>query len=911
MTATTPPRTASAEGYAPYNPAETETRWYDFWLEHDLFKPESHPNFGRRQPFVITMPPPNVTGGLHNGHTLFVTLEDVMIRWHRMLGDPSLWVPGRDHAGIAGQLVVERDLKARGIDRHELGREKFLDQMREWMETYGLHIQKQLRKLGASADWSRDMFTMDLHHVRAVRTAFVRLFNKGLIYRGHRIANWCKDCHTVLSDLEVNYKEVQGQLTYVRYPIVEGNDEWITVATTRPETILGDVGVAVHPRDARYRDVIGKHVRIPHVNRIGVIVADDVVDPEFGTGAVKITPAHDPTDFEIAQRHDLPAVNVMNLDGTMNAAAGGYAGLTTLEARKRLVAELEQSGQLVKQEPYSHSVGHCFRSGTVLEPLLLDQWYLRIKPLADPAIDVVREGTIRIIPERFARVYFNWMENIRDWCISRQLWWGHRIPVYYCDAPGCTERWASVDEPEGCPRCGVAQFHQDPDVLDTWFSSGLWPFSTLGWPDETPDLRTFYPTSVMETGHDILFFWVARMIMFGLEFTGQAPFHTVYLHGLIRAEGGVKMSKTKGNVQDPLELIAEYGTDALRLGVAIGITPGNDFTLTPNILDARRDFVNKLWNIGRFVLAATTPAQRRGALEAAVPSAEAALVERWIASRLSTITTEVTRLLAEFNFGEAGRVIHDFLWDEVADWYLEGFKVLTRSGKADGGLLARVYEKTLRLLHPYAPFVTEELWQRLTMGIAERPLSIMMAEWPQPADARDLSAESEWADIMALTRAARTLRNEYHIEPSNTVGASILARAPQAAAFWRANSDLVGALPGTRLSPIQVVESAAGAPTDLASRSIGAVAGGAELLIPAEGLFDVQTELARTRTELADAEKQVKRLEGLLGGEFSRKAPPETVERERERLVEQRERLETLQRRLQTLDRLAGGSPRE
>jgi len=436
--------------YAPYNPAETEAHWYDFWESNQLFRPESHPNFGKRDPFVITMPPPNVTGGLHNGHTLFVTLEDIMIRWHRMLGDPSLWVPGRDHAGIAGQLVVERDLRQRGIDRHDLGREKFLDQMWEWMETYGRQIQVQLRKLGASADWSRDMFTMEPHHVQAVRTAFVRLYEKGLIYRGHRIANWCKDCQTVLSDLEVEYKEVQGALTYVRYPVTDAPGESIVVATTRPETILGDVGVAVHPKDKRYAHLVGKHVLIPHVQRTGVIVADEAVDPEFGTGAVKLTPAHDPTDFEIGLRHGLPTINVMNLDGTMNEEAGAYAGLTTQEARKRLVAELEANDQLVKIEPYTHSVGHCFRSGTILEPLLLDQWYLSIKPLADPALEAVRDGSIRIIPERFARVYYNWMENIRDWCISRQLWWGHRIPIYYCDAPDCAEQWVSIEEPERC-----------------------------------------------------------------------------------------------------------------------------------------------------------------------------------------------------------------------------------------------------------------------------------------------------------------------------------------------------------------------------------------------------------------------------------------------------------------------------
>jgi valyl-tRNA synthetase len=851
---------------------------------------------------VITMPPPNVTGGLHNGHTLFVTLEDIMIRWHRMLGDPSLWVPGRDHAGIAGQLVVERDLRAKGIDRHDLGREKFVDQMWEWMETYGLQIQKQLRRLGASADWSRDMFTMDPHHVTAVRTAFKRLYDKGLIYRGHRITNWCKDCQTVLSDLEVEYREVKGELTYVRYPVIESDGEWITVATTRPETILGDVAVAVHPDDARYRELIGKHVRIPHVNRIGPIVGDAAVDPEFGTGAVKVTPAHDPTDFEIAQRHNLPAINVMNLDGTMNTEAGAYAGLTTQETRKRLVEELKEAGQIVKQEPYTHSVGHCSRSGTVLEPLLTDQWYLRIKPLADPAIDVVRDGRIRIIPERYAKVYFNWMENIRDWTISRQLWWGHRIPIYYCDAPGCGEQWASVEEPTRCPSCGNTEFHQDADVLDTWFSSGLWPFSTLGWPDDTPDLRMFYPTSVMETGHDILFFWVARMIMFGLEFTERIPFHTVYLHGLIRAEGGVKMSKTKGNVQDPLELIAEYGTDALRLGVVIGNSPGNDFTLTANILDARRDFVNKLWNIGRLVIARTTAEQRRHAMAPAVPREGAPLVERWIGSRLDAVTAEVTRLLGEFNFGEAGRIVHDFIWDEVADWYVEAYKVLPAP---DGALLAQVYEKTLRLLHPLTPFVTEELWQRLTTGMAERPISISMADWPQPADARDPVAEAGWADIIALTRAARTLRADYRIEPARVIGASIAARSPRLAEFWRDNAELLGALPGTRLKPIDVLEVSNGDGSDLAARSIAAVAGGAELLIPAAGLFDVQTELRRTSSELADAEKRVGDLERRLAGEFSQKAPPEVVEPERQRLSEQRDRLQTLERRRETLTRLA------
>ncbi len=899
---------AAGDTYAPYNPKDAEGRWYDFWMEHQLFRPESHKSFGRRDPFVITMPPPNVTGGLHNGHTLFVTLEDIMIRWHRMLGDPSLWVPGRDHAGIAGQLVVERDLRGKGLSRHDLGREKFLEQMWEWMETYGLHIQLQLRKLGASADWSRDLFTMDPHHVRSVRTAFVRLYEKGLIYRGHRIANWCKDCATVVSDLEVEYREVKGQLTYVRYPIVDAENrptgEWITVATTRPETILGDVGVAVHPKDSRYRHLVGKPVLIPHVKRRGVVVADDAVDPEFGTGAVKLTPAHDLTDWEIAQRHSLPAVNVMNLDGTMNENAGAYRGMTIQEARKGILEELQASDQLVKQEEYTHAVGHCQRSGTVIEPLLLDQWYLKIKPLAEPALNVVRDGTIRIIPERFAKVYYNWMENIRDWCISRQLWWGHRIPVYYCDAPGCGERWASIDEPKVCPRCGSQSLHQDPDVLDTWFSSGLWPFSTLGWPEETPDLKTFYPTSVMETGYDILFFWVARMIMFGLEFTGQIPFHTVYLHGLVKAAGGQKMSKTKGNVQDPLELIEQYGTDALRLAVTIGNTPGTDFTLTPGNLEARRDFVNKLWNVGRFVMTNTSPAERARALEPAVVGEQARLSDRWIVSRLNGTIRDATRLLGEFSFGEAGRVVHDFVWDELADWYVEAFKVYAREGSADRVLLAQVFEKVLRLLHPFAPFVTEELWQRLTSGAKDRPVALMIQDWPE-AGRPDPRAETHWNELMEVVRAARAVRADYGIGPARMVPATVAAGSEKRAEFWRAHASLLGQLPGTRLQPVEVTK--ASTVPELATRALAAVAGGVELLIPAEGLFDVDAELRRAEAERDEAEAQVSRLEGLLKRPgFVENAPNDVVRRTRDDLAEQRERMETLQRRLSTLRRLQG-----
>jgi len=750
-------------------------------------------------------------------------------------------------------------------------------------------------------DWSREYFTMDENLSRAVREAFVRLHEEGLIYRGKYIVNWCPRCETAISDLEVKHEEIPGKLYEIRYPVI-GTSEFITVATTRPETMLGDTAVAVNERDERYKHLHGKKVLLPLMNHEIPIITDELAQPEFGTGAVKVTPAHDPNDFEAGLRHNLPQIEIMDQHARMNENAGPYAGLDRYAARKRVLEDLQAQGFFVGEKSYTIAIGKCDRCGTVVEPRLSTQWFIKIQPLAARAIEVVERDYIRFTPANYRQIYLNWMRNIHDWCISRQLWWGHRIPLYYCDAPGCGELWASVDEPERCRKCGSTLFHQDPDVLDTWFSSGLWPFSTLGWPDETRDLQTFYPTSVMETGHDILFFWVARMIMFGLEFTGQAPFHTVYLHGLIRAEGGVKMSKTKGNVQDPLELIDEYGTDALRLGVTIGVTPGNDFTLTSDILDSRRDFVNKLWNIGRFVMASTTPEVRRRALEPAAPKAGAPLAERWIASRLASVTADVTRMLGEFNFGEAARVIHDFIWDEVADWYVEAFKVLARGGQADGALLAQIFEKLLRLLHPFAPFATEELWQRITTGISDRPIALMIAEWPRPIDNRDASAEADWSDIMALTRAIRTLRGDYHIEPSKVVAASIVPGSRERADFWQAQADLLGALPGTRLNPIEILN----APL-LAAQSIATVAGGVELLIPAEGLFDVEAELARTDQELSNAQKQLQRLEGLLGSDFSSKAPPETVAHERGRLEEQRERQQTLERRRATLSRLGGG----
>src|ERR1700704_1138247 len=718
-----------------YEPQQIEPRWADFWVREQLFRAD--PN-APGPVFSIVIPPPNVTGSLHIGHMLDHTEIDILTRWHRMRGYNTLYLPGMDHAGISTQRVVVRELAEQGIDYRTLGREEFIRRVWKWKEESGGKITQQMKQIGESCDWSREKFTLSPELSRVVRMVFVQLYEQGLIYRAHYMTNWCPVCLTVLSDLEVLHEERAGHLWHIRYPVV-GTNEHIVVATTRPETMLGDTAVAVHPEDERYKHLVGKRVLLPLMEREIPIIADEMVDREFGTGAVKITPAHDPNDFELGRRHHLPEIDVMTDDGHMSAAAGPYAGLDRFEARKKIVEDLKAHGLLEQITEHTHAIGICERSRTIVEPRASTQWFCKMKPLAEPAIAAVERGDIQIVPENRRQEYFNWMRNIRDWTLSRQLWWGHRIPAWYCE--DCKQVNVAVDDPAKCMKCGSPKLTQDPDVLDTWFSSGLWPFSTLGWPDDTADLRTYYPTSVMETGYDILFFWVARMIMFGLKFTNRPPFHTVYLNGLIRAHGGVKMSKVKGNVQDPLELIQEYGTDALRLALTIGITPGNDFTLSPSMLDARRDFINKLWNIGRFVMSATTPEQRRRALAPAVARDNAPLAERWIASRLAAVTAEMTRLLGEFNFGEAARVIHDFIWDEVADWYVEAFKILARDDQADGALLVQVYEKALRMLHPYAPFATEELWQRLTTGIADRPIALMIAQWPDPAEARDAAAE--------------------------------------------------------------------------------------------------------------------------------------------------------------------------
>jgi valyl-tRNA synthetase len=902
-----------------YDPRQVEDKWYRRWEEAGYFKPRIDP---AKRPFTVIMPPPNVTGELHVGHALTASIEDAVVRWHRMLGDPTLWLPGRDHAGIAAQLVVERTLTQEGKTRYDLGREQFLERMWDWIQRYGGIIDEQHRRLGVSVDWDRTQFTMDPGPARAVRTIFKRLYDKGLIYRGTRITNWCPRCRTALSDLEVAYQEDDGILAYVRYPVVESPGESITIATTRPETILADTAVAVNPQDSRYQRFIGQHVRVPVVDREVPIVGDAAVEMEFGTGALKITPGHDPVDYEVGQRHNLPIVVVIGLDGKMNAEAGAYAGLDPAEARDRFVEDLRARGLLEKVEPYRHSVGHCDRCKTVVEPLISEQWYVRMAPLAKPAIEVVRDGRIRIIPERFAKVYFNWLDNIRDWCISRQLWWGHRIPVWYCRA--CPKEIVAVEEPTNCPGCG-GPLEQDPDVLDTWFSSGLWPFSTLGWPDDTEDLRYFYPTSLMETGYDILFFWVARMIVLGLEAMGEVPFREVYLHGLIRV-GREKMSKVKGNVLNPLDLIERYGTDALRLSLVVGTTPGNDTQLNERKLEDSRNFVNKLWNSARYVLmnvpAAERPTGAPEAQEAAPllePPTHASLADRWIISRANHVAAETTRLLQEYQLGEAARTVQDFLWSEYCDWYLEIAKIQLRgedptAQQATRYTLGHVLEQTLRLLHPFAPFVTEELWQTLRRpdpgqlpegsdgqlqavqdGLAGREPapSIMVAAWPTPGP-RDLEAERAVDDVVALVTSVRNLRQEKGVEPRRFVPATLVGGAR--ANLLRAQAGIIGGL--ARLEPVEVVEALPEPPRE----ALPLVAGGFEAYLPAAGLFDVATERQRLLGEIGQVAQLVERSEALLARPgFTEKAKPEVVEAERTKLATNRERLERLRGQLAVL----------
>ena len=874
-----------------YEPGQVEQKWYQFWLEKGYFKPEIDPE---KKPFVIIMPPPNVTGELHIGHALTATLEDIMTRWHRMKGDPTLWLPGVDHAGIATQVVVEQMLAKEGLDRHKLGREKTQERIRQWAESRREIIAQQHERMGASCDWSRERYTLDEGPSRAVRTAFVRLYNKGLIYRGERIINWCPRCATAISDLEVDHKDIQGHLYYVQYPLAESNKGFITVATTRPETILGDTAVAVNPRDERFKAILGKKVILPAVNRVIPIVADEAVDPAFGTGAVKITPAHDPVDFEVAQRQGLPLVNILNPDATMNENAGPYIGLDRFSCRQAILSDLEKDGLLVKVEPYTHSVGHCQRCQTVIEPLASKQWFINTQPLAQPAIKAVLDGRITIIPPRFTKVYLNWMENIRDWCISRQLWWGHRIPVWYCH--DCGELTVSVDDAKACSHCGSANISQDPDVLDTWFSSALWTHSTLGWPDDTEDLRYFYPTTVMETGYDILFFWIARMVMMGLEDTGDIPFHTVYLHGLIRDEKGEKMSKIKGNVLNPIDTLEKYGTDALRFALSTGTSPGNDIKLAPSRLEAGRNFTNKLWNATRFVVRCIEPE----GTELKIQQTFLPVEDRWILSRLSRTVSSVTSLMEDFQFGEAQRQIHDFLWGEFCDWYIEIAKIRLRSGAKEVPspvpVLVYVLETSLRLLHPYMPFVTEELWQNLKSRLPsdwQVAESIMIAAYPEAEDeAIDPEAERVMESVIEIIRSIRNKRREFKVESSKRIPAQIDAGELLSAISSHAQTIQTLA----KIEPITFGDSSGKSPVWGDAMSLGLILQrGIKVSIPLKDMFDLEAERKRLQREIEQSQAEVARLEARLKDQdFLTRAPAAVVDKERQKLAAIKDKLERL-----------------
>jgi valyl-tRNA synthetase len=847
--------------------AEAEKRLYSWWETNGWFKPEVAAEDA--EPFVIAIPPPNVTGALHLGHAMFVTLEDVMIRYHRMCGKAALWVPGSDHAGIATQLQIEKMLRDEGTSREEVGREEFLARTWAWKEKYGGEITRQLRRLGASCDWSRERFTLDDGLSNAVQEVFIRLWEQGLIYRGPRLVNWSPGLKTAVSDLEVEREEEQGTLYYFKYPVEGG--EHIPVATTRPETILGDTAVAVHPDDPRYQHLIGKMAYVPALDRPIPVIADAYVEREFGTGALKVTPAHDFNDYEIGKRHNLPAINVLNRDASMNANAGAYAGLDRFECRKKLWSDMESLGLTIKTEAITHVVPRSQRGGEIVEPMISEQWFVRIQPLAEKALEAVRDGRIQIVPERFEKVYNHWLENIQDWCVSRQLWWGHRIPAWIAND-------GTIHVAKNPPPTDGRTWTPEEDVLDTWFSSGLWPFSTLGWPQETPDLRRFYPTSVLETGYDILFFWVVRMIMLGIWFTDEVPFHTVYLHGLVRDKFGRKISKTLGNVIDPRELLDQYGADPLRFTLATGSTPGNDVNLDPARVERNWRFVNKIWQMSSFVI------QNLGdeAPQPGLPDpADLDLPSRWILSRLNTLIGTVHRLFESHQYGEAGRQIDDFLWSEFADWYIEMSKhPLYQGDEADKmrtrRVLLHVLNSSLRLLHPYMPFVTEEIWRYLPHP-DDKPL--ILAAYPT-ADERyiDASAERQVALLIEVIRGIRNIRDQYNVEPGRKVTG--LVTAGDQVGLFQDYAYLFSRL--CNVASLSLLETGAEQPTGSVSVIVGDVA----VYLPLADFVDVQAECARLQKERAKLDEQIAKAQATLNNEgFLSRARPDVVEKEREKLA--------------------------
>ena len=877
-----------------YSPADTESRIYKFWEDSGYFKPDTSSN---KPPFVMIMPPPNVTGELHMGHAMTVAIEDMIVRWHRMKGEPTLYLPGTDHAGIATQVVVERLLATEGLNRYQLGREKFEARIWDWVETYGTRIYEQLRRLGTSCDWSRSKFTLDEIPRAAVRKTFVDLYEKGLIYRGERIANWCPRCSTALSDLEVKYKEVNGNLYQIRYPFSDGSG-FLVVATTRPETMLGDTAVAVNPEDERFKRYIGKEIKLPIAERMIPIVVDGAVEMEFGTGALKVTPAHDPADFEIGLRNDLPVITVIGNDGKMNSAAGEFQNLDRFDCRKLIIDQLTSQGLLVETESIRHSIGHCDRCDEIIEPLISKQWYISMESLAAPAIKAVKDNEIRIIPERFTNVYFNWMENIRDWPVSRQLWWGHQIPVWYCE--DCLSETVTQEDPQTCKSCGSSKLQQDQDVLDTWFSSGLWTHSTLGWPDDTEDLKSFYPGSVMETGYDILFFWVARMIMLGISNMGQIPFHTIYLHGLVLDTEGVKMSKTKGNVLNPLDIIDEYGADAVRFALTTGTSAGNNLRMNEQKLESSRNFANKLWNASRFVISNIN--KGKDPIKITKPKSILNRHDKWILSRLDQVSTNVNRLMEDFQFGEAQTQIHDFLWNEYCDWYIELTKDRLRTQSVDSPLpiLAYVLEQTLRLLHPFLPFVTEEIWANLCKSLdtpKDWPDSLITANYPVISETTiDESTIMEMRKLIDFIRAIRNMKSELHIQQKQKIGCRIASEM---------ESSLVESEKATleNFAGLAISEISNSSLLQMNNGEISIVENLGTAYITLGESVDLSHELERLRTERDELSKYISSLNARLSNQsFVDKAPEEVVEKEKEKLNRSNDRETRINEILQTLN---------
>ena len=877
-----------------YNPKEIEQQWYTYWEEKGYFHEEVDTE---KEPFSIVLPPPNVTGQLHMGHALDNTLQDILIRTKRMQGYNVLWMPGTDHAGIATQVKVEENImKTEGKSRHDLGREEFLKRVWEWKQEYGCTIVKQIRSLGASCDWTRERFTLDEGYQKAVLKVFVALYEKGLIYRGERITNWCPNCLTALSDIEVEHEDENGHLWHIKYPVIGEEDTFLTVATTRPETMFGDVAVAVNPNDERYAHLVGKELLLPFVNRHIPIIVDEYVDQSFGTGCVKITPAHDPNDFEMGQRHKLESIVVMNPDGTMNAGAGHFVNMPRELARKQVVAELEAQGLLEKVEDHGHSVGHCSRCNTTVEPMVSKQWFVSMEPLAKPALEVVRDKSIEFVPERFTKTYTNWLESIRDWCISRQLWWGHRIPAWYCQE--CGETIVTTETLTECPHCH-GKVEQDPDVLDTWFSSALWPFATMGWPENTEEVKHWYPTSVMVTGYDIIFFWVARMIFMGLEFKEEIPFKHVFIHGLVRDSQGRKMSKSLGNGINPLEVIEEYGADALRFTLVTGNTPGNDMRFYMERVEANRNFANKIWNASKFVLM-----NLEGFDESFVPSAEDyTLADKWILEEYNKTVTNITNNLDKFELGEAASAVYDFIWNTYCDWYIELAK--PRLYNKEGGrdrqtaqyLLVSILRHMMELLHPFMPFVTEHIWQHLP----HEGESIMVAPWPSTLSMEGFSSAAAHMNVMMDgIKGIRNMRAEMNVPMGKRSEVILVPATEELKDILETHGDYFHTLGWAE--KVTVLSPDAPKPEN----ATVTVVNGLEVYLLLKDLIDADKEKERIAKEQATVLKEIARLEGKLNNQgFLAKAPEAVVAKEKEKLEEYKQKQQALNEREEFLKTLA------